>query len=185
MCWFEHIYCSNQSASQPVYICGFVITRHIWLSLFFDNAVDACSMRGGRGEIPRRQHRSRTPTRKTSVFLEERLLTWACGCFPTSLVTLPVTIRCLEQNLGLDQRVTRVVLPIASSLTLEGTALYEAVAAIFVAQTYNVHLDAAEIVIIRYDRRANDWGEATQASNIVIQYVCIQSARRQWLKMTK
>lgn len=70
-----------------------------------------------------------------------------------SLVTLPVTIRCLEDNLNLDQRVTRVILPISSSLTLEGTALYEAVAAIFIAQIYSVHLDAAEIVIIRYDVR--------------------------------
>lgn len=73
--------------------------------------------------------------------------------FLPSLVTLPVTLRCLEDNLNLDQRVTRVVLPIASSMTLEGTALYEAVAAIFIAQIYNVHLDAAEIFIIRYKVR--------------------------------
>lgn len=68
-----------------------------------------------------------------------------------SLVTLPVTIRCLEENLNMDQRVTRVALPIASTLTLEGTALYEAVAAIFIAQVYNMDLGVAEIVIIRYD----------------------------------
>lgn len=69
-----------------------------------------------------------------------------------SLVTLPVTIRCLEDNLNMDQRVTRVALPIASTLTLEGTALYEAVAAIFIAQVNNVDLGVAEIVIIRYDQ---------------------------------
>ncbi|XP_075878009.1 excitatory amino acid transporter 1-like isoform X2 [Nelusetta ayraudi] len=74
-------------------------------------------------------------------------LTTALGT-SSSLVTLPVTIRCLEDNLNLDQRVTRVILPISSALTLEGTALYEAVAAIFIAQIYSVHLDAAEIVII-------------------------------------
>lgn len=73
--------------------------------------------------------------------------------FLPSLVTLPVTLRCLEDNLNLDQRVTRVVLPIASSVTMEGTALYEAIAAIFIAQMYNVHLNAAEIMIIRYEVR--------------------------------
>lgn len=50
---------------------------------------------------------------------------------------------------------TRVVLPIASSLTLEGTALYEAIAAIFIAQIYNVYLDAAQIVIVRYEVRTS------------------------------
>lgn len=75
------------------------------------------------------------------------------SAFLPSLITLPVTLRCLEDNLNLDQRVTRVVLPIASSMTLEGTALYEAVAAIFIAQIYNVHLNAAEIFIIRYEVR--------------------------------
>lgn len=74
-------------------------------------------------------------------------LTTALGT-SSSLVTLPVTIRCLEENLNMDQRVTRVALPIASTLTLEGTALYEAVAAIFIAQIYNMDLGVAEIVII-------------------------------------
>lgn len=66
---------------------------------------------------------------------------------------MPVTLRCLEENLNLDQRVTRVILPIASSVTMEGTALYEAVAAIFIAQMCNVHLNAAEIIIVRYEVR--------------------------------
>lgn len=80
-------------------------------------------------------------------------LHFTSAIFPVpSLVTLPVTIRCLEDNLNMDQRVTRVALPIASTLTLEGTALYEAVAAIFIAQVHNVDLGVAEIIIIRYDQ---------------------------------
>lgn len=49
----------------------------------------------------------------------------------------------------MDERVTRVVLPVVTTLTLDGTALYEAVAAIFIAQVHNKELSMAQIIIIR------------------------------------
>lgn len=51
-----------------------------------------------------------------------------------STATLPITIRCLEENLGIDPRIARFTLPIGSTINMDGTALYEAVAAIFIAQ---------------------------------------------------
>lgn len=63
--------------------------------------------------------------------------------------TLPVTFRCLEENLGIDKRVTRFVLPVGATINMDGTALYEAVAAIFIAQMNNIYLDAGQIVTVR------------------------------------
>lgn len=69
--------------------------------------------------------------------------------FSFSAGTLPVTFRCLEENLGIDKRVTRFVLPVGATINMDGTALYEAVAAIFIAQMNGVHLDMGQIVTVR------------------------------------
>lgn len=63
--------------------------------------------------------------------------------------TLPVTFRCLEENLGIDKRVTRFVLPVGATINMDGTALYEAVAAIFIAQMNGIELDGGQIVTVR------------------------------------
>lgn len=63
--------------------------------------------------------------------------------------TLPVTFRCLEENLGIDKRVTRFVLPVGATINMDGTALYEAVAAIFIAQMNGIELDWGQIVTVR------------------------------------
>ncbi|KAL1007653.1 hypothetical protein UPYG_G00089570 [Umbra pygmaea] len=67
----------------------------------------------------------------------------------SSAGTLPVTFRCLEENLGIDKRVTRFVLPVGATINMDGTALYEAVAAIFIAQMNNIKLDYSQIVTVR------------------------------------
>ena len=68
---------------------------------------------------------------------------------PFSAGTLPVTFRCLEENLGIDKRVTRFVLPVGATINMDGTALYEAVAAIFIAQMNGIELDGGQIVTVR------------------------------------
>ena len=52
----------------------------------------------------------------------------------SSSATLPLTIEALEHKNHIDPRVTRFVLPIGATINMDGTALYEAVAAIFIAQ---------------------------------------------------
>ena len=49
----------------------------------------------------------------------------------------------------MDKRITRFVLPVGATINMDGTALYEAVAAIFIAQLNNYPLDVGQIVTIR------------------------------------
>ena len=69
---------------------------------------------------------------------------------PYSSATLPVTIQCLEQNFDADSRVTRFMLPVGATINMDGTALYEAVAAIFISQVEQVPATIDKIIIIRY-----------------------------------
>uniref|UniRef100_A0A3P9HV93 Amino acid transporter n=1 Tax=Oryzias latipes TaxID=8090 RepID=A0A3P9HV93_ORYLA len=66
----------------------------------------------------------------------------------SSSATLPVTFRCAEENNRIDKRITRFVLPVGATINMDGTALYEAVAAIFIAQINNYSLDVGHIVTI-------------------------------------
>ncbi|KAK4468442.1 hypothetical protein MN116_007648 [Schistosoma mekongi] len=66
----------------------------------------------------------------------------------SSAATLPITFRCLEQNLGIDKRVTRFVLPVGATINMDGTALYEAVASIFIAQINGKYLTIIEVFIV-------------------------------------
>ena len=54
----------------------------------------------------------------------------------SSTATLPVTMECAEKNAGVSPRSTEFVLPLGATINMDGTALYEAAAAIFIAQAY-------------------------------------------------
>ncbi len=65
-----------------------------------------------------------------------------------SSATLPITIQNLEDNFGIDSRVTRFMLPVGATINMDGTALYEAVAAVFIAQVQNRGVEFVKILII-------------------------------------
>ncbi|PKU37942.1 hypothetical protein llap_11749 [Limosa lapponica baueri] len=68
-----------------------------------------------------------------------------------SSATLPITFKCLLENNHVDRRIARFVLPVGATINMDGTALYEAVAAIFIAQVNNYELDFGQIITIRYE----------------------------------
>lgn len=66
----------------------------------------------------------------------------------SSAATLPVTMERCEEHLGISKRVTGFVLPLGATINMDGTSLYQAVAAIFIAQAYGIDLAFSEQLII-------------------------------------
>uniref|UniRef100_A0A8C7XSQ1 Amino acid transporter n=2 Tax=Oryzias sinensis TaxID=183150 RepID=A0A8C7XSQ1_9TELE len=94
----------------------------------------------------------------------------------SSAGTLPVTFRCLEENLGIDKRVTRFVLPVGATINMDGTALYEAVAAIFIAQMNGIHLDPGQIVTVSLTATLASVGAASIPSAGLVTMLLILTA---------
>ncbi|KAJ4947897.1 hypothetical protein JOQ06_009928 [Pogonophryne albipinna] len=94
----------------------------------------------------------------------------------SSAGTLPVTFRCLEENLGIDKRVTRFVLPVGATINMDGTALYEAVAAIFIAQMNGIHLDWGQIVTVSMTATLASVGAASIPSAGLVTMLLILTA---------
>ena len=66
----------------------------------------------------------------------------------SSSATLPVTIDCVQDRAGVSNRVTSFVLPLGATVNMDGTALYECVAAMFIAQAYGLDLTLGTQVTI-------------------------------------
>ncbi|MDX1516096.1 MAG: dicarboxylate/amino acid:cation symporter [Woeseiaceae bacterium] len=58
----------------------------------------------------------------------------------SSSATLPVTMECVEENVGVSNKVSSFVLPLGATVNMNGTALYECAAAMFIAQAYGLEL---------------------------------------------
>ena len=66
----------------------------------------------------------------------------------SSAATLPITMECCEEQLGVEPKVSGFVLPLGATVNMDGTALYESVAAIFIAQVYGIELDLGQQVLV-------------------------------------
>lgn len=84
------------------------------------------------------------------LFSNMKLRTFVKGIRPAMLLgfstsssaaTLPVTMECVEKNLGVNEEVASFVLPVGSTINMDGTSLYQAVAAVFIAQALGLGLD--------------------------------------------
>lgn len=66
----------------------------------------------------------------------------------SSAATLPVTLECVEDNLGVDKKITSFVLPIGATVNMDGTCLYQAVAVVFLAQLHMIDLSFGQQLTI-------------------------------------
>lgn len=66
----------------------------------------------------------------------------------SSSATLPITIECVQEKNGIDSRAAAFVLPLGATINMDGTALYEAVAALFIAQISGIDMTFGQQVVI-------------------------------------
>jgi len=66
----------------------------------------------------------------------------------SSAATLPITIECVEEKNRINSRAAAFVLPLGATINMDGTALYEAVAALFIAQIFGIELTISQQVVI-------------------------------------
>ncbi len=94
----------------------------------------------------------------------------------SSAATLPVTMECVEENMGVSKNVTSFVLPIGATVNMDGTSLYQAVAVIFLAQLHMVDLTFAQQATIVFTATLASIGSAAVPSaGLVMLIIVLQS----------
>jgi len=66
----------------------------------------------------------------------------------SSMATLPVTLQCLKRNVKVSERISTFVCPIGATVNMDGTALFQVVATVFIANLYGVDLGLSQMVVI-------------------------------------
>jgi Na+/H+-dicarboxylate symporter len=87
----------------------------------------------------------RNPVSHFAAMLPAILTAWSTA---SSSATLPLTMDCAEERAGLSKRAAGFVLPLGATVNMDGTALYESVAAIFIAQAFGIELTGMQTLLI-------------------------------------
>lgn len=66
----------------------------------------------------------------------------------SSSATLPATLHCVEENLGVSKNIASFILPLGSTINMNGTAIFQAIASVFIAQAYGIELGWESLVLI-------------------------------------
>ena len=94
----------------------------------------------------------------------------------SSGATLPVTMERCEEELGVSEEVSSFVLPLGATINMDGTALYQAVAAVFIAQTLNMSLDVgAQLTIVLTTVLASIGTAAVPGAGIVMLVIILEA----------
>jgi len=95
----------------------------------------------------------------------------------SSAATLPVTMECVEEELGVRKEVASFVLPIGATINMDGTSLYQAVAAVFIAQAFGMNLDfATQMGIVATATLASIGSAAVPGAGMVMLIIVLAQA---------
>jgi Na+/H+-dicarboxylate symporter len=94
----------------------------------------------------------------------------------SSAATLPVTMECVNDNLGVSKSVTNFVLPIGATVNMDGTSLYQAVAVVFLAQLHYVDLTLSQqLTIVLTATLASIGSAAVPSAGLIMMIIVLQS----------
>ena len=94
----------------------------------------------------------------------------------SSAATLPVTMNCIEKRVGVDREVSSFVLPVGTTINMDGTSLYQAVAAVFIAQALNFDLTFSDqLMIILTALLASIGSAAVPGAGMVMLVIVLES----------
>lgn len=94
----------------------------------------------------------------------------------SSAATLPVTMECVEDNLGVDKKITSFVLPIGATVNMDGTSLYQAVAVVFLAQMHLIDLSLGlQLTIVLTATLASIGSAAVPSAGLVMLIIVLQA----------
>ncbi len=94
----------------------------------------------------------------------------------SSVATLPVTMECSEEHLGVDGEVASFVLPVGATINMDGTSLYQAVAAVFIAQALGFPLDfTAQLTIVLTALLASIGSAGVPGAGMVMLVIVLES----------
>ena len=95
----------------------------------------------------------------------------------SSAATLPVTMECVEDNLGVDEEVASFVLPIGATINMDVTSVYQGVAAVFIAQAFGLDLSlSAQLGIVFTATLASIGTAAVPSAGIVMLVIVLAQA---------
>lgn len=94
----------------------------------------------------------------------------------SSAATLPVTIECVQDKLGVSREISSFVLPIGATVNMDGTSLYQAIAVVFLAQFHMIDLTlSAQLLIVLTATLASIGSAAVPSAGLVMLIIVLES----------
>jgi Na+/H+-dicarboxylate symporter len=94
----------------------------------------------------------------------------------SSAATLPVTMECVEHNLGVNKKISSFVLPIGATVNMDGTSLYQAIAVVFLAQLHMIDLTVGQqLTVVLTATLASIGSAAVPSAGLVMLIIVLES----------